>query len=85
LGLDHQLFVKERILDSGHPAIHPANSTPDQHEYDPSVHPAKEIVTFDLPVYREIVCFVALREITMLEELMTHHEGLLPYSPVAGD
>lgn len=49
------------IVDSEDPCIHPASSPGNQHDYTPGRHPPKPSLTFDRPVYKEVLCLVALR------------------------
>jgi len=52
---------KERISSSTHSTILPISTEPNQHDYDPSIHPPKAQIEFDQDVYREMVFVVALR------------------------
>lgn len=63
----HVHMARDRVRDSADPCIHPLSSPRDQHAYQIGVHPPKPHVRFKppavpVPVYREIVCVVRLRE-----------------------
>lgn len=63
LGLnDHIVLVNKEVTCSDHPTIHPLESPKNQHDYDSKKHPSKPNVRFTRPLYREMVCFVKLRE-----------------------
>ena len=48
-----------RIHDSRDSSLHPLDSPKDQHDYDPKIHPPKEIIdAFDRPVFREMVILI---------------------------
>lgn len=49
------------VVDSEDPCIHPASSPRNQHDYTPGKHPPKPSLTFDRPVYKEMLCLVPLR------------------------
>jgi SAM-dependent methyltransferase len=61
----YSIHAKGRILSSADPRIHTLESPIDQHEYDPTRHPAKppEIV-FEVPVFYETVAFVTMKGMT---------------------
>lgn len=57
---DYVLMARVPVVDSTDSAIHPLAAERGQHDYDPNIHPPKPDVTFDIPVYREMVCLVRL-------------------------
>ena len=81
LGLrDYVCMGREAVADSADPAVHPLGSAPDQHAYDPAVHPPKPQVTFAAPrypdpVYREVVCVVRLREFPGWADVVAARKG----------
>ncbi len=50
------------ILSSRSPVMHSLGSPMDQHAFDPTLHPPKPTMLFTQPVFRELVCFVKLRD-----------------------
>ena len=56
------LFGCDPIEDSNNSAVHPLSSNADQGEWNPEKHPPKNIVSFDQPVYRQIMCVISLKE-----------------------
>ena len=81
LGLhDYVCMGREEVAGSADPAVHPVDSPPDQHDYDPDVHPPKPAVTFAEPeypdpVYREMVCVVRLREFPGWPDVVAARKG----------
>jgi hypothetical protein len=57
-----QFFLRKRIFNSLHPAVHPLESPANQHEWRKDAHPEKPFVLFEQPVWSEFSCFVSLRE-----------------------
>lgn len=71
LGLeDHVMMVCDEIADSSDAAVHPLDSPPDQHDYDPGLHPEKPYIKFAQPLYRSIVCCVRLRHFDGWEQVL---------------
>ncbi len=67
LNLKKSMFmVRKRIDSSLDPAIHPLKSPKNQHSYDEKIHPPKLNLTFQLPVYEEMFCFIPLRRVRQM-------------------
>ena len=87
LGLrDYVCMAREEVAGSADAAIHPLDSPPDQHDYDPDVHPPKPAVAFAAPryaepVYREMVCVVRLREFPGWPDVVAARRGCAPIGP----
>jgi len=56
-------YTLPRLTDSADPQLHPLNSQHNQHQYDPTIHPAKQHLTFSRPIYPEFTCTVQLRDL----------------------
>lgn len=67
---DYEVLLRTRIHDSTHSAIHSLNSPIDQHDYNSDIHPAKNIVQFESPVFREMVTFIAKRKLSGWNQLI---------------
>ena len=64
LGLNNYVLLgRTEVVDSLDPAIHPLDSPRDQHDYVEGVHPRKPYSVFEPPLFREMVCIVALRRL----------------------
>ena len=75
-GLRHYTtMARVRVLDSSDPCVHPAEAPRDRHEYEPGVHPPKPKVTFDPPLYREMVCVVRLRRFDGWDDVVRARKG----------
>ena len=62
LGLnDYLALARVPVESSLDAAIHPLASPRNQHDYVPGKHPPKPEVSFDRPLYREMVCLVRLQ------------------------
>ena len=82
LGLpEHLIMVREVLMDSSDPAIHPLASPINQHEYIPEVHPEKSFITFSPPLYKEIVCYVRLRPLTNWDTIIKARKGCYLFEP----
>ena len=76
LGLnDYVIKARVPVLDSLDPAIHPMGSARDQHDYDAGIHPRKPNVTFDIDIYREMVCYVRLQALPNWDLLLKARMG----------
>lgn len=75
---DYVLFTRQPVLDSNHSSIHPTTSPINQFEYDPAIHPPKPMVRFSPPLYREIVCYVRLREFGSWPAVVQARKGCVP-------
>ena len=76
LGLENYVMMgREKATDSSDPTIHPLNSPIDQHAYDPEVHPDKPYITFQQPLYKEMVCCVRLRPFDGWDEVLQARKG----------
>jgi len=70
-GLNRYVILgRAPVRDSRSPYIHPMDSPSNQGEYDPAVHPAKRLVEFDAPLYKEIICVVPLRDLPDWHEIV---------------
>lgn len=82
---DYTLMACDRIRDSDHSAIHPINSPADQHHYDAESHPPKPHVAFEQELYREIICFVRLRQFpdakTRTKEILNDKKAVILTGP----
>ena len=72
---EHVIMGRDVISGSGDSAIHPLNSPGDQHDYEPQTHPEKPEITFDLRIYREMVCLVRLRPLPNWDQLLKARHG----------
>ncbi len=62
LGLRQYMIRNEtRVHDSTHPSILPKDAPRDQGNFDPSRHPPKPQVRFEMPIWRAQTIYVALR------------------------
>lgn len=62
LGVKNYNFKFEvKMDDSDNKNIHPLSSPPEQHEYDPVIHPPKKYIKFDKDLYREFICRANLK------------------------
>ena len=76
LGLnDYVIKARVPVLDSLDPAIHPIGSARNQHDDDSVIHPRKPKVTFDIDIYREMVCYVRLRTLPNRDLLLKTRKG----------
>ena len=66
---DYEFLVLDEVLDSSNDAIHPLESGRNQHAYDPAVHPPKPQITFDRPIWREMICIVRARPLDDIANL----------------
>lgn len=86
LGLDQtEIKVIKRITSSADPSLHPLSSLPDQHAYDPSIHPAKPHFDLEAPVWGEVVAYVALRPVENWDEIIRAREGAEAWIPIDYD
>ncbi len=67
----HKILVREPVRDSLDPTIHPLESPIDQHEYVKALHPQKNIIKFEIPVYKEFVTYIAIRKLRYWEFLIS--------------
>lgn len=67
---DYKIFLRIPVEDSNSPFIHPLNSPPDQHDYDPNIHPPKHHIKFSGPLFREFVCYIKMRELDSWDKLI---------------
>ena len=77
---DYVMLGRKPVEDSSHPSILPLDAPIDQHEYDPDVHSPKSLVAFDVGLYMEIICVVALPAPAELER-DRHGSDRLPPDP----
>jgi len=77
--LDFKLFVVQPIVHSDHTHIHPRSSPPNQHAYAPEKHPPKKAVPFTVPIFREFVCIIKLREFDDWDRVLRVKQGAIPY------
>lgn len=57
---EYEIYGREPIIDSTHPTIHPLSSPPEQHKYDPQLHPEKPIVKFKFSAFVEFIAIIWL-------------------------
>lgn len=77
LGLqDYVLLGCRPVVDSFDASIHPVLSPPEQHEYQPGVHPEKPFVQFSGPLYKDFACYVRLRALPNWEEITQARRGV---------
>lgn len=82
---DYVMLGRKPVEDSSHPSILPLDAPIDQHEYDPDIHSPKSLVAFDVGLYMEIICVVALRPLQNWNEIVMAPtdchliRGTLPY------
>ena len=57
-----RMYARSPISNSVHEAVHPLSSDPDQHAYDPAVHPEKLILNFNEPVFSQIGAIILLKD-----------------------
>jgi len=69
------MMVRVEVKNSADPAIHPWSSLPDQHEYNPDIHPKKQFISFSYPIYKEMVCYVKLRPIKYWKNIIKARKG----------
>ena len=75
-GLRHYTtMVRVPVVGSVDPCIHPLSSPRNQHDYEPGVHPPKQAVAFEPPLYREMVCVVRLRRFDGWEDVLRARKG----------
>lgn len=67
---DFTSWGRRPIKDSMHPAIHPLESPPNQHDYDESVHPKKTLVEFEQDMFKEMVLVIPVRPIDYLHDVL---------------
>ena len=70
---DFSILGRTPVNDSLDDSIHPLESPPDQHQYDPRKHPSKPSIRFKAPLYRETICLVRLRDIPYWQEIRGVH------------
>ena len=76
LGLSSYAFLgRSTVADSLDSAIHPAGSPRDQHDYVDGVHPPKPYAVFEPPLFREMVCIVALRRLRRWNRVVRVRKG----------
>ena len=80
---DYVCMGRLEVADSTDSAIHPLDSPPDQHDYDPDLHPPKPAVEFTAPryaepIYREMVCVVRLRDFPGWTDVTAARHGSKP-------
>ena len=79
-GLNKYIFrVRNPITNSLNPAIHPIASPQDQHEYDYGMHPPKAFINFKKPVFKEMICYVPLRNMSNWNKIRQAKKGLMRY------
>ncbi len=66
---DYEFLVLDEVVDSSDPAIHSLDSPRNQHAYDASKHPPKAQITFDRPIWREMICIVRARALDDMSAL----------------
>ena len=82
---DYLIFARQPVFGSWDASIHPLSSPYGQHDYDPNKHPAKPVIAFSPPLYREMVCAVRLRPFRGWSTVLRARPGLqliagtLPY------
>lgn len=63
LPINYSIHFRTPIVDSDDVRIHPAASPKDQHDYDSSIHPKKEVgIEFEDEVFAETVCLITMSE-----------------------
>ncbi|MCF8719362.1 hypothetical protein J2S31_000260 [Nitrospina gracilis Nb-211] len=84
---DHWMFVRQPVVDSSDPSIHPLGSPVNSLEYNPEIHPPKPLCTFSPPVFKEMVCYVRLRPMPKeaWEEILRARRGCQPLDTDASD
>ncbi len=76
LGLHEYAFLgRSTVADSLDPAIHPVTSPRDQHDHVDGIHPPKPYWVFEPPLYREMVCIVALRRLRRWHRVVRARKG----------
>lgn len=81
---DVRMMLRQPVIDSSDPCIHPVASPPDQHEYNPAAHPPKPQVKFKrgwfrkARLYREFVCFARRRDLEQWDDIITTRSGCIP-------
>ncbi len=70
-----EIFVRLPVTSSEDQSIHPISSPVDQHEYNEKTHPYKKIIEFNVPVYKEIVCYVRLKEFAEWKDILLARKG----------
>jgi len=59
---EFSIHYKGRISSSADRRVHPISAPIDQHEYDPSIYPQKNMkIDFDTPVFCETFAFISMR------------------------
>lgn len=71
----HKTMVREPVINSNDPCIHPTESPIDQHDYNRDLHPNKELIEFERPIYKEFVCYMELRNLDYWNALLNARKG----------
>ncbi len=81
LGLaEPKLYVRAPVDDVSDKTLHSLASPFNSLYFDPEIHPAKPKVKIDIPLYKEIVCFIPTRRSAQVPDMESVFNDLAPWN-----
>lgn len=73
---DYELLARLRVESSADDYILPLSAQINQHHYDATIHPPKDqSIKFDIPIYKELVSYLKLSDVSNWSEIIKAREG----------
>lgn len=83
LALDsYEIYLRYPINDSSNEHVHPLDSPPWSHSYDPNKHPKKKYEVFKESVWVDFVCYIKLRKLNNWEKITAGYRHQIPFIEV---